>query len=280
MKGFHSVLFVFSSCVSHCLAAGTLYGDDGPVDLSSEEFCTDVSQYSDKYYEEGPEECCTTAYQPTCETKIKNVCMDVTNTICKPFVTPASGVEIQKNPPSGDGKPGTKAVLDTQYVDLFECNPVDVVLTHIKEVPECKPVTSLNCETGWKVVGGKKVWSGEEDCEEVTWQDCKLVEKEVPFHAIESRCGPNKDNPREPFSTCANKTVDVPVPVNKPEFVEGTKCEQVTKKECIDIPYKDCSKPVKKCDSSQVNVRKPKQDFTHKKKCLLPSDIERLAGGR
>merc|ERR550519_2821140 len=271
------MLVLFSQCMEQCLAAGTLYGDDGPVDLSNEEFCTDVSQYSDKYYEEGPEQCCTTMYIPHCETKIKKVCMDVTNTICKPFAHAASGVEIQKNPGnggagdgtgdggpsdgddaanqtfrpghggdgsgddgdgndnnggdgsndggnSGDGKPGTKAVLDTVYVDLFECTPVDVVVNHIKQVPECKPVTSLNCETGWKAVDGRKVWPGEEDCEEVTGQDCKLVEKEVPFHATESRCGP-ANPPRESFSTCANKTVDVPVPVNRVSFVQGTTCK-------------------------------------------------------
>jgi len=340
MKAFQAILaFGF---FQQMICSGVLHGEDGPVDLNTEEFCTDVSQYSDKYYEEGTEQCCTTMYIPNCEKKVKKVCMDVVNTICKPFVTSASDLAIEKNPGSGgpgdgnndgdgtdgddaanntvrpghggdgngddgdgnnnndgskdgddgkggdgdndggnsgdDGKP-TKAVLIDEFVDIFECKPVDVVLSHIKQVPECKPVTSLNCETGWKVVDGRKVWSGEEDCEEVTWQDCKLVEKEVPFHATESRCGPASP-PRESFATCANKTVDVPVPVTRVSFVQGTTCKPEKKRECVDMVYEDCSKPIRMEACSEVEVRKPKQDFIHKKKCLLPSDIERLSGGR
>jgi len=276
MKVFQAI-FAFG-LLEQILCAGVLHGEDGPVDLNNEEFCTDVSQYSDKYYEEGKEQCCTTMYVPNCEKKVKKVCMDVVNTICKPFVSPANDVKLEKNPDSDGGKP-TKAVLEDDFVDLFECKPKDVLVTHTKLVPECKNVTNLNCETGWKVVNGNKVWSGEEDCEEVTWQDCQLVEKEVPFHAIESQCGP-ANPPRESFATCANKTVDLDVPTTPVEFVEGTKCTPEKKRECLDVVYNDCSKPVRTEACSEVDVRKPKQDFIHKKKCLLPSDIDRLTGGR
>merc|ERR1712096_181969 len=171
---------------------GVLHSNDGPVDLNKDEFCTDVSQYSDKYYEEEPDHCCTTMYIPNCEKKFKQVCMDVTDTICKLFAHPTNDIDIVNNPDNGGGNgnkeedtgngnggPGTKAVLEEEQAELFEC----------------ENKTSLNCETGWKVVNGNKVWSGDEDCEEVTWQDCNLVEKEVPFHAMESRCGPaGKEN--------------------------------------------------------------------------------------
>merc|ERR1712096_304756 len=291
MKGFQAFLaFVL---VQQVFCGGVLHSNDGPVDLNKDEFCTDVSQYSDKYYEEEPDHCCTTMYIPNCEKKFKEVCMDVTDTICKPFAHPTNDIDIVNNPSpgndngngngngnpgNGNGGPGTKAVLEELEADLFECKPVDVVLSHIKQVPQCENKTSLNCETGWKVVNGNKVWSGDEDCEEVTWQDCKLVEKEVPFHAVESRCGP-ANPPRESYATCKNKTVDVPVPVTRISFVQGTTCEPVTHRECVNMEYEDCSKPIRMEACSEVNVRKPKQDFIHKKKCLLPSDIQRLSGG-
>jgi len=296
MKGFQAFLaFVL---VQQVLCGGVLHSNDGPVDLNKEEFCTDVSQYSDKYYEEEPDHCCTTMYIPNCEKKFKQVCMDVTDTICKLFAHPTNDIDIVNNPDNGggngnkdqdtgngnkeentgngNGSPGTKAVLEEAQTELFECKPVDVVLSHIKQVPQCENKTSLNCETGWKVVNGNKVWSGEEDCEEVTWQDCKLVEKEVPFHAVESRCGPAG---KESYATCKNKTVDVAVPVTRISFVQGTTCEPVTHRECVNMEYEDCSKPIRMEACSEVNVRKPKQDFIHKKKCLLPSDIQRLSGG-
>ena len=33
-----------------------------------------------------------------------------------------------------------------------------------------------------------KVWTGNEDCEPVTWEDCKLVEKKVPFKVPKITC--------------------------------------------------------------------------------------------
>merc|ERR1712112_758036 len=72
-------------------------GSGDSVDLHNEEFCTDVSQYSDKYYKDETERCCTTTYEHNCVAK-------------------------------------------------------EVVVSHVKMVPHCEDKTSLNCETGWKVV--------------------------------------------------------------------------------------------------------------------------------
>merc|ERR1712096_204343 len=212
MKAFQAILAF--GLAQQVFCGGVLHSNDGPVDLNKDEFCTDVSDYSDKYYEEEPDHCCTTMYIPNCEKKIKQVCMDVTDTICKPFAHPTNDIEIVNNPNNdndngngngngnpgngngngngngdrpgnnggrpnngdknednngrpdrdgnGNGGPGTKAVLEELEADLFECKPVDVVLSHIKQVPQCENKTSLNCETGWKVVNGNKVWSGDE----------------------------------------------------------------------------------------------------------------------
>merc|ERR1712096_514146 len=271
-------------------AAHTLNSEDGPVDLNKEEFCTDVSQYSPKYYEDEVEVCCTTVYEPNCKKKVQKICMDVTNTICKPFAKPNHGIDSQTNPgqgglpdngnkedgPSGPKKPNTQCALDRDSVDLHACKPKEVILKHIKKVPHCENKTSLNCETGWKVVNGQKVWSGEEDCEEVTWQDCKLVDKEVDFPALESVCSPS---PSEEYAAPANRTVNVKVPMPNFEIVQKPICEAVTTNECVDVPYDDCSEPIRKEECREFRVRKPKQDFIHKKKCLLPQDIERLTGG-
>jgi len=165
-------------------------------------------------------------------------------------------------------------------VDVFDCEDKPVVFKHVKKVPHCENKTSLNCETGWKVDdNGNKVWSGEEECEEVTWQECKLVEKEVDFPAVESDCKPAAV-PQEVYVVPANKTVNVRASVPKLKIVQETLCEPVTTNECVDVPYQDCSNPIRKEECRNFEVRKPKQDFIHKKKCLLPSDIERQIGGR
>merc|ERR1711971_103918 len=107
-------------------------------------------------------------------------------------------------------------------------------------------------------VNGQKVWAGNEKCSPVTWQDCKLDRK-------------------EPYPTCqGDNNVDIKVSVTKCQFVTGTRCEPETRRECVEVPYTECdSERVDDCDPSKV--RKPGQDFIHKKKCLLASDMEKLA---
>ena len=98
------------------------------------------------------------------------------------------------------------------------------------------------------------------------------------------------------------------------QFVTGTKCEPETRRECVEIEYTECgTMKVDDCDPSKVSgwllkmlgidfsyvsifknnnifndymsnlrnyklqVRIPAQDFIHKKKCLLASEMEKLA---
>ena len=59
-------------------------------------------------------------------------------------------------------------------------------------------MTKQNCVTLWeKDAEGNQVWAGKEGCEPVTWQECKLVDKEVKFLVPEIICSPkvgNSDN--------------------------------------------------------------------------------------
>ena len=72
---------------------------------------------------------------------------------------------------------------------------------HKKLFPECRNVTKQNCVTLWETdengeqVGKylntftkifyaqnfAQIWSGTEQCEPVTWQECELKEKDVQF---------------------------------------------------------------------------------------------------
>ena len=63
------------------------------------------------------------------------------------------------------------------------------VIPHIKMLPECRNVTKQNCVTLWETdPNGKQVWAGNEACEPVTWQECKLVPKNVKFIVPEINC--------------------------------------------------------------------------------------------
>ena len=56
-------------------------------------------------------------------------------------------------------------------------------------------MTKQNCVTLWeKDAEGNQVWAGKEGCEPVTWQECKLVDKEVKFLVPEIICSPKVGN--------------------------------------------------------------------------------------
>ena len=40
---------------------------------------------------------------------------------------------------------------------------------------------------------GKQVWAGKEDCEPVTWQECRLVDTKVKFLVPEVTCSPRQE---------------------------------------------------------------------------------------
>ena len=111
----------------------------------------DVSQYSDKYYKDETETCCTTSYMPNCVRKQKKFCVEVNETKCKAFAHPKCTTSIEFK----DG--GSRAELTPTTADLKNCVAKEVVVNHVKKVPHCEDKTSLNCETGWKVVNGEKV---------------------------------------------------------------------------------------------------------------------------
>ena len=64
----------------------------------------------------------------------------------------------------------------------------------VVQVPKCRNVTKQNCVTLWeKDAEGNQVWAGKEGCEPVTWQECKLVDKEVQFIVPEITCKPKQE---------------------------------------------------------------------------------------
>merc|ERR1712154_254208 len=113
------------------------------------------------------------------------------------------------------------------------------VIPHIKMLPECRNVTKQNCVTLWETdPEGKQVWAGNEACEPVTWQECKLVPKTVKFIVPEINC----TDGQEVWFHEPEKVTDV-------RMTNTFNCEPKT-------------------------VHKPTQELLHRKKCLLPDEKE------
>ena len=69
----------------------------------------------------------------------------------------------------------------TAQKDLKNCTKTMMPKVHTKDVYECKDVTKQHCTTVWEIIKGKKVWTGNNDCKNVTWEECKAVKKDVTF---------------------------------------------------------------------------------------------------
>ena len=92
---------------------------------------------------------------------------------------------------SSSKKPANKLVHHMMQSNWFHTSRFQgrKVIPHIKMLPECRNVTKQNCVTLWETdPNGKQVWAGNEACEPVTWQECKLVPKNVKFIVPEINC--------------------------------------------------------------------------------------------
>jgi len=232
------------------------------VDLHNGEFCVDVSEWGDVEYTPLEREKCSSTFDKVCEMKTERVCSEVTEIECDivPFTncimamnmtTYKSWKTVQKEFPKK---------TCTQGVSTVE---------HEKMMPNCKNVTKLNCVTLWKTdENGKQVWAGNEDCEPVTWRECKLEAVKVGFKVPKMECAEEKSIPwsdveedeKEAMTTSMTCTVDFATDC-KPKVSE--KCNAIEYMECNEVPTEVCEKD---------SIQQPNQTFLHKKKCLLPDD--------
>merc|ERR1712066_852555 len=220
-----------------------------PVDLHNKEFCVDVSTFDPVTWVEREGQECETVFEKACEEKTEKVCADVTETTCK--------VEPYK----------VSTMLAPKLFVEKTCTQGKKEIPHTKLLPECRNVTKQNCVTLWETdADGKQVWAGTDACEPVTWQECKLVPKDVKFIVPEIKCEPKQElwyhEPEEVTDTRMTNTFNCKVK-------STSHCTTQTRPDCKQITWNECSEvPVKNCSPKSVHI--PTQELLHRKKCLLP----------
>jgi len=232
------------------------------VDLHKEQFCVDISSYGPVEWVEEPAEECATPFVKKCEDKSENVCAEVVETKCQvvPYTECTMGLQPQEF---------TETVLSPVSFAPQECVTNRKEIPHTKMLPECKNVTKQNCVTLWETDSyGKQVWAGNEACEPVTWQECKLVPRDVKFIVPEVKC-----EPQEPiwYHVPTPKT-DVRMTNTMTCVVKSTTdCKAYPRNDCKSVNYQECKEiPVPGCQPKKVH--RPTQEKIHRKKCLLPDD--------
>lgn len=236
----------------------------------SDQFCVDISSYGRVGWVElqtnpdtlEPYMTCQTPFVKECADKEEKVCSEVMETKCEvqPFTECAmSTVQIEYQ----------ETVLIAKQFAEKKCVMVKDHVNHQKMFPECKNVTKQNCETLWETdANGRQVWAGKENCEPVTWQECKLVPRDVKFIIPKVEC-----ESLEPI------WYHEPVLVNKTKsanvmtcLVKNTShCTPHVRHDCKMIAYQECTE-VPKMSCEHTHLHKPMQEKQHRKKCLLPDE--------
>merc|ERR1739838_513219 len=156
--------------------------------------------------------------------------------------------------------------MKQQFFETKKCELKTVEKLYTTQTAECKDVTKHNCVTKWEVVNGQKVWTENEDCEEIVVPHCELVDVEKKFNKTESVC--IKDD-LVPYMDCE--------PTNKIQKTSRMTCTPKSTVECNPTTKNLCT-TVKWTESKQEKdekcwfdkIYKPTQEVHHKKECICP----------
>merc|ERR1712106_690359 len=242
-------------------ASGGSYGApaEEEVDLHKGEFCVDVSTFEPVIWVERDGEECNTIFIKDCQDRSEQICQDVTETKCEvvPYKECKLGLEPQDF---------TETKLTPKKFVEKACTQGKKTIPHRKLLPECKNVTRQNCVTLWETDSyGKQQWAGTDACEPVTWQECKLVKKDVKFIVPEISCQDKQElwyhEPEKQSGQRMTNTFGC-------EVKSTSHCTTLKRPDCKSITWKECKEvPVSSCSPKKVHV--PTQETLHRKKCLL-----------
>lgn len=236
---------------------------DEAVDLHSGQHCTDISHYGEVQYRDKDTVCCNTEFIKNCQERTEEVCVDVTEVQCKAVAWAECQMQME-------AKSGSVCEHTNMELPIKKCTPYTETIHHIKQFPDCRNITKMNCVTNWETAeDGSQVWTGNDKCTPVTWMECKLVEKEVPFTITKIRC---ETVEQLPWMDCFNSTKEEMTSSMKCEVKSSTDCIPTVRQDCVTVAYQECEEePVENCQNKII--KEPFQQKVHQKKCLLPSDI-------
>jgi len=236
------------------------------IDLDPHEtLCWDVSIYLDVTFDQEPCEKCMPRLDTVKNPLKTQVCETVTETKCDIVgYTECITTEVQKTYKSQES--------GYDYFQTKECTPFTVEVDHWKEKYKCENVTKQNCVTKWKMLeNGTKVWTGNDDCKEETWEECKPYRYPAKFEKDMVNC---TDSIKIPYCNNCNqvlKPITTQSVTCKPK--SAVQCKPVVRQICQDVKWED-SEQIVIDECTPDMVWKPKQEISHEKRCLLDATID------
>jgi len=236
------------------LGGGDHHGDGHDGD------CVDISTYTEVTYNETVEPICCYQVQRNCQKKSKNVCITTPTTECH-----AEAYTVCNSVSTVAGVYHDDVTVTESFIPK-KCYQNEVhSFEEVKKKAVCENVTKSICDSKWEInEAGEKVWAGDENCRDVTWENCELKPYTVITEVATYKC--DDDTPiayvkpvyaEVPVTTLATTCEPRGVPV----------CVQTAKTACAVVEWEDCQETVvEKC--MDLFIREPSQGFDHRLKCI------------
>ena len=197
----------------------------------TDNFCEDLEDWGPVYNRAVNVSVCKTVLEKNCTQFTDRQCMEVTEVECE--------VELFTNcSMDWEDYPGVDYTFNTKNATLRTCWKMLKNISHEKTLHRCENVTKQHCTTIWKEnEAGEKVWAGnEDDCRDVTWEECKPVKVNVTIPAPGMNC---TEYP-QPYLDYEVKPVTLRADSMKCEVDKRTVCKPVNKQKCGRINYTQC----------------------------------------
>ena len=222
--------------------------------------CVDISYYDNVEYNITLTQMCGYKKNTHCVPRKTQVCRDIPVTECRIV----GFTECEETPytqtVSDDG-------LELETFVAKDCQPGPVkVLNETKKMPECTTITKQQCDSKWETdENGKQVWAGNENCKDVTWEDCKLVDRVVTQEIETYDCHAEKPIT---YHKVSRNTEEVTTIRRTCRARAEPACEVRTETRCETVEWEECRDTVRPhCFDFQISV--PYQEYNHLLRCTV-----------
>merc|ERR1711957_1144098 len=176
------VLLLVSSALA--FPGGDHHGD------GHDDKCVDISTYTEVTYNETVQPICCYQVVRNCQKKSKNVCITTPTTECH-----AEAYTICQSVSTVAGVYHDDITVTESFIPK-KCFQNELhSFEEVKKKAVCENITKSICDSKWEInEAGEKVWAGDENCRDVTWENCELkpytVITEVPIYNCKTTCEP------------------------------------------------------------------------------------------
>jgi len=220
----------------------------------------DVSRYGEVTYDSSTNQICSFKVVRNCEPVSETVCVEVPRTECSMVAGYSCDAEVRQELVRCD-------TTERKILETKKCNKDGFqILKEIKKKPHCEPITKKQCDSKWEIdEHGEKVFEGNDNCRDVTWEDCKLVDSVVEEEVEVYSC---HDDGSQSYLEPVVKQEEVTTRSEECGGRGGAVCQVTTSTQCTEVEWTDCEETVVP-DCHSVDIKVPSQEYDHLLRCSV-----------